>query len=226
MRKYIITGLAFALFTGPGWVDSLLSLRDRFFGEGKESVVISIDGWYQSLFPLLGLAILLFGIWWTRDKKPRETSAPVPSSTFSNASPSLIETHEKAPDIFPLPSTDNSIRLGPSTFLEVSVSDLVGIVRETTTIEANRLKVPYIGNQIRVTANVNDVREPHREEQLVALREEPSGAIILAYFNKEWAEEIQELRKGQEITIVGLIKDINRFGIDLTSCLVARRLDA
>ena len=144
MRKYIITGLAFFLFTGPGSVDAWLSLIDRFFGEGKEPVVISVEGWYQSVFPLFGLAILLFGIWWTRDKKPREMSAPVPSSTFSNASPPLVEAHEEEPNTLPVSPANIGTQPGPPTILEASASDSNASppLVETHEEEPNTLPVP------------------------------------------------------------------------------------
>ena len=100
MRKYIITGIAFFLITGPGMVVAWLSLLDRFQGE-NEPVSISIGTWYDILFPILGFAVLVIGIWWTRDRlvptaPPTESSlevATLPPVTQERESPSELATY-------------------------------------------------------------------------------------------------------------------------------------
>lgn len=66
--RVILVSVAFLFITGPGAVDSWLSLIDRFFGKDKQ-VTINTGDWYQALFPILGLIIIGVGLWWTRDKR-------------------------------------------------------------------------------------------------------------------------------------------------------------
>ena len=57
--------------TVPGAIDAWWSLITRFSGQGA-GVTISFGSaseLYRLGFPLLGLAVLLFGIWWTRPKR-------------------------------------------------------------------------------------------------------------------------------------------------------------
>jgi hypothetical protein len=68
--KIIFTILGFLLVTGPGALDAWLSLFDRVTGN-EESITMGtsqIIQYYQLAFPFLGLAVLIFGLWWTRDR--------------------------------------------------------------------------------------------------------------------------------------------------------------
>ncbi len=67
-KKYLVLALGFILITAPGAIAAWLSLFERFFGEDKQ-VTVTFGNWYQALFPILGLLVLLFGIWWTRPSK-------------------------------------------------------------------------------------------------------------------------------------------------------------
>jgi hypothetical protein len=69
-KKYILFALGFIFITAPGAVADWLSLIDRT--KSGEHMSISILNWqtiYNTIFPILGLGVLLFGIWWTRPKK-------------------------------------------------------------------------------------------------------------------------------------------------------------
>jgi hypothetical protein len=72
-RKPIILVLGFLLISAPGAVDSWLSLFETM------SVAFLADI-YQLFFPVLGLLVLLFGLWWTRPKKEGTVTASYDSS--------------------------------------------------------------------------------------------------------------------------------------------------
>ncbi len=61
--KYIMVALGYLLVTGAGAVDSWLSLIQHL--RSGQPVTINFGSWYDALFPVLGLAIIIFGIWWT-----------------------------------------------------------------------------------------------------------------------------------------------------------------
>ncbi len=89
-KRYIPIALAFILITGPGALDAWLSLFERFFGEDRQ-VTVNAGSWYQALFPVLGLAVLLFGIWWTRPKKSVLPTTADESPDFQAATPASGE---------------------------------------------------------------------------------------------------------------------------------------
>ncbi|MDA1218799.1 MAG: hypothetical protein O2909_05090 [Chloroflexi bacterium] len=53
--------------TVPGMVDAWLSLADRFRGN-NDGITVQVAVWeiYALVFPIVGLLILLGGVWWTR----------------------------------------------------------------------------------------------------------------------------------------------------------------
>ena len=77
-KRYVLIGIVYLLVNGVGALDAWLSLFDRFFGENKQVTVV-VGDWYQALFPILGLAVLFFGVWWTRPGKVAKPEKIVPS---------------------------------------------------------------------------------------------------------------------------------------------------
>jgi len=69
MRRYFTVALVFLLVTLPGAINTWLSLYDRFINNAEKPFRIPLADWYSVGFPLLGLAVLIFGIWWTRPSK-------------------------------------------------------------------------------------------------------------------------------------------------------------
>ncbi len=69
-KKYLLLALGFILITAPGAVEDWLSLIDRAKGGEPMSINTTISqNLYGIIFPILGLAVILFGIWWTRPNK-------------------------------------------------------------------------------------------------------------------------------------------------------------
>lgn len=72
--KSLAVILSFIFVTGPGALESWLSLIDRFHADANGGAKMTLNlGSFQDIykfaFPILGFVILLFGIWWTRPKK-------------------------------------------------------------------------------------------------------------------------------------------------------------
>lgn len=69
-HKAMLAVLAFLLITVPGALNAWLSLIARF-ETGGTKMTINWRSWqdiYSVIFPLLGLAVIIFGLWWTRQK--------------------------------------------------------------------------------------------------------------------------------------------------------------
>ena len=214
MRKFVITGAVFLLITGPGAIDAWLSLIDRFFGDGQGDVAISIGSWYTTLFPLIGLAVLLFSIWWTRDQDDSKGKRRTSGGDTAVATTLADETRK--------PSDSAPVDL--STFVEASAADLIGLYRGVSTIEANRKIAPYIGKMMRIMAIVEDVTESFEGHLRLALDEQSSDASAYAEFGKEWNDEILKLQLGEQVTVVGTISRVSSWDLNLESCSLATRL--
>ena len=68
--KYITIVLGFLLVTAPGSIVDWLALFKII--RGDQSMTINFGSWYNAIFPILGLGIIIFGIWWTRPNKEKK----------------------------------------------------------------------------------------------------------------------------------------------------------
>lgn len=216
MPKYGWFLLSFFVVTGPGAFDAWISIYDRFVGNEEERVTISFGAWYESAFPILGLGILAFGLWWTRGKS--KSQATVETSRPNNdVQRAHLETvsEEEANTPSPAANPGNSLAI-----LEASPDYLVGIFRDRTTAEAESLVASYIGRQTIVKAEVFDVGKTwyDKNRYLVSVRDLKSSVMIFASFDDEWNDEIVKLQKKQQITVLGSIESIYSLGIRLGSC--------
>ena len=236
MRKYLIIGITFLLVTLPGAFDAWLSLIERFSGEDVSLLPIPTSVWYQSLFPIMGFAVLIFGIWWTRDKDKEKVEGSTSSSSVDVSEPrtSISDTHSEitneGPDGVPQPVSDGSTQAFPPTLLDASAFDLIGIFKGRTTTQAKPLVDAQIGNMAQIKGNIYDIDESLRGGYTVSIYEPSdsylSETLVLAYFDEEWTEVIRSLSVDQRVSVLGQIDDISRSSIRLVSCSLVKELDA
>lgn len=78
--KWLLIPLAFLLITVPGAIESWLSLADRIRGEPSAVSIDLGNIWelYGLAVPILGLVILLGGLWWIEkgNRTPRKETEP------------------------------------------------------------------------------------------------------------------------------------------------------
>ena len=89
-KRYTTITIAFLLITVPGALNNWMSLYSRFLGEDKQ-VTVNIGNWYEAIFPVLGLLVLLFGFWWILPQKA--LGVPASSKTeriFAPVTPEYI----------------------------------------------------------------------------------------------------------------------------------------
>ena len=253
MRKYFFIP-AFLLITLPSAIAAWLSLIERIFGEGKAFITFPTSGWYEALFPIVGLAVLLFGIWWTRDKdegtsptslspsidayelepsrvpKQERSHQPIPETLMSSEaiSNAPIGLREEKPIRVSQPTVGEYTQAFPPTLLDIKATDLTAIFTGRTTVQAKPLIDAQIGNMIRVRGNVSDIDETHTGEQCVTIREQTdsiySDTFVLAHFDHIWAGAIQSLLIDQEVIVLGHIERINKWAVHLESCSLAKGL--
>ena len=143
------------------------------------------------------------------DEDKHKTSKPVQKKESKN-SEITIETNN-----YP----DTKLAL-----IDASPSELMNICKEHTTAEAEMLLAPFIGRLIVIKAKVNDVsvRKYGLGGYMMSLEDQDSDTTIFAHFDKEWNEVVSTMRKGQHITVLGKIDDINKLWIGLESCSIAQ----
>ena len=228
MRKLLLVGAAFLLITGPGAVDAWLSLIDRFVGRVEGPVKVSIGDWYEAIFPILGLGILVGVVLWKGGKqviaKEHRADAPTDSPTESSSTVPLSKETQ---------AVDNSTQKNytpkiSSTLIRATASELTGIYKGITSIEAEPVVARYVGKLIVFDGEVRDVsvKDYGQGGYTVVLREKQSEVSIFANFVKDGNEDIRKLQHKQIITILGSIRKIEKYGIILESCSLATGLDA
>ena len=233
MRKYIFFGLSYCLVVIPGALNAWLSLSDRFSDEDNSLISISTPFWYQTLFPILGLVVLLFGVWWTRDKdKGRETNPAAGSigNPIQHVAEPIVqrEVTPESVQVLTPEIGEEEPNSRQSTFLNASAADLVGIYDGRTTVQAQPLVEKQIGNWVRIKGNVTNVRESYQGGHSVALSEPTDesrlGAMVHAYFGEEWNEVVSSLSIDQDIMVFGRIAQIGELSIRLEACSFGRDL--
>lgn len=75
MRRVLLIVGVFIFIEAPGALEDWLSLFDRFAAD--EAVTVSLGQWFDLLFPIIGLGVLAFGIWWTRHAVGQDYAARI-----------------------------------------------------------------------------------------------------------------------------------------------------
>ena len=99
---------------------------------------------------------------------------------------------------------------------------LLGLFKDHTSIQARKLIEPFIGKWMRVSGDLSEIISSTSDRAQVTF----SGrgltgnlAPVFMYFRtKESVERLAILRRGDSLTIVGKISDINLVQIDLDPC--------
>ena len=211
-------GAAFLLITGPGAVDAWLSLIDRFVGQVEEPISVSIGDWYEAIFPILGLIILVGVILWIRNKEEVAKEFRLSASTESvTGSSSRASPDKEAITPSNLATRGYTPRIS-SGLIKASPSELTGLYRGVTTAEAEPKTARYIGKLIVVDGKVSDVNVLGygKGGYSVVLDDKDSNVAISARFSREGNEDILMLQSKQEISILGTISE--KYWIFLEFC--------
>ena len=225
--KGIVVTIAFVLVTVPGFLEDLLSLRDRLSGPTGGSVNVSVGDWYQLIFPPLGLAILLFGIWWIPRVSKNEPSQQasqnsevqgpdtMPEPRAVNSTVEEPEDHESHVNpVLGLPMYKTGKESAP-VILETSASILMGLFSGRSSIEAKHLIEHYIGSLLLLKGEIQDIDETHSGRYRLSLKEISSGARIYCYFDEEWEQGITKLKLGQVVSVLGSLTNVDSLSVRL-----------
>lgn len=228
MRKYILVGLAFVFVTAPGALDAWLSLLERLFGESDGSFAISIGDWYELIFPPLGLAILLVVIWLAHREQMARSAHPTKELNADRESGPVTAqaTEEQGTTTFPNKEapTRETLVSTHQTNLQATPTDLMKLCQGRTSVEARQLVAPYIGLTIRFNGTVSDVDNHHAAGYTVLVETGTSMSNVFCSFGEHWNESVEGLAIGQELTILGRIRKIEQYWINLDDCELVRTI--
>ena len=109
-------------------------------------------------------------------------------------------------------------------FLGASITPeyLLSMFGTHTSIQARKLIEPFIGKWLRVSGNLSEVlsSSPDRAQLTFSDRGVGSkvGTVYMYFRNKNQIERLAILRRGDSLTVIGKIEDINAVQIDLGNC--------
>jgi hypothetical protein len=126
----------------------------------------------------------------------------------------------------PTPQTDAVVAHESSRiFVSASVTPayLIGLFKEHTSFQAKKLIEQYLGKWMPITGLVHDTNptttfsfsDPQQIAQLFIFEE---GRLLTARFNESWVDRIAILRRGDKVSFIGKIADVNAMAIDLDDC--------
>jgi hypothetical protein len=92
---------------------------------------------------------------------------------------------------------------------------LVGVYKNRTTLQGEKLASTYIGKWMTVSGVVEDISKPRFGISLVFYRGE---ILIVMYFEESATEPVSALSRGDTVTVRGKIKQIESRNLLLESC--------
>lgn len=93
--------------------------------------------------------------------------------------------------------------------VDVTPAELSGYFRTLTGVQAGALVAPYRGQPIRFSGVVQDVTP---SSKLVSFGSPEVGDVhVMATFSRKWSEPLSRLRRGQHITVIGTIGEVDAY---------------
>jgi hypothetical protein len=126
----------------------------------------------------------------------------------------------------PAPASSQASHQVGRDFVGASITPeyLIGFFREHTYIQGTKLIKPFIGKWIRVSGKLNEVISSSPDHAQVTFSGRGIGsdlASVYMYFRNEDAiERLAILRRGDDLTIIGEINEVNGVQVNLSNCEV------
>lgn len=125
-------------------------------------------------------------------------------------------------------SLPRSVFLSPDRiFLGDSITPqyLASFFDDDTDILAEKRAAPFFGKWVAFSGTVENVSAYSKTINISISGPETDDAgatigtpIAFLYFSKDWSRHVETIRKGDIITAIGMIQDIDRYYISLNSC--------
>ena len=106
------------------------------------------------------------------------------------------------------------------TLVDVTPEYLVGFFEEHTSIQAERLTEAFLGKWMRLSASVEDVAALGAHKARIDVPTEGGSPVIILIVNNQATVEhrVRILKKGDPITVVGQIYEVDSASVTLTNC--------
>lgn len=105
------------------------------------------------------------------------------------------------------------------SFADVPLEDLMRVFEEHTETQARTLVADVIGKWMRVSGPLGDVGDFTSFSQVTFAHRSPPSAIVYMYFRKKkWFDCLSVLNRGDNITVVGRIRDVRGSELHLDNC--------
>jgi len=151
-------------------------------------------------------------------------AAKTRNSNLHNIMPIPASVPASSPNPAPILASMPAAPVEERTFLGASVTPeyLLGLFKDHTYIQAKKLIIPFIGKWMRISGNLEEVisSTPKFAQVTFSGRGLSSElARVYMYFRTEESiDRLTLLRRGDSLTIVGRIQDLNGVQVDLENC--------
>jgi hypothetical protein len=136
------------------------------------------------------------------------------TATPAERASAVTSPRELRPPGSALPQTSSAritVDLDPALLIGMANSD------DYTSAEVQRLAEPYLGKWMRVRGPVADVGKTKMALANYTSRHAGLYEMVLE-FDNEWAERLNLLRKGSDVSVLGQIESVTKLGVHLTRC--------
>jgi hypothetical protein len=184
------------------WSDTLLSIEPfRLFERGGYTVTVGGDS--------SGFARLEF--------LPTERHLVEPLQEGDLTSYEAKITHVLGDNVY---LTDVTLtRPEERSFVDVTPKDLRRVFEEHTEIQARMRVADVIGKWMKVSGPLGNVGDCTSSLQVTfAYRPSPRAVVYMYFYKKKWFDRLSFLNVGDNITVVGRIREVRGGGLYLDNC--------
>jgi hypothetical protein len=144
---------------------------------------------------------------------------PPENVAYTNTDSSSTTTEEQK--VVPVPIALPKMR----TFVDVTPEYLIGFFGVGhTSIQAQRLAEPFIGKWMKISGSLGDVLGDSAPLGLVIFEGRSMfdrNLVNMFFKSPEWLNRLSTLKRGDSITVVGEIKEVNSLSVKLDNCEIA-----
>lgn len=181
--------------------------------------MLKLDGWWN----YVPLALIVIGcLSWClkqvfhtapRIEPPVSPVKPSAATEFvAIPTPASALAPRPGPDQ-PVAVTEERVFVGP----EITPESLIAEFENRTNLEGNRLVRPYVGKWMKVRGIFQDATHSLDLCSLV-LAAPPFSRQLSTLFHADWLDQIELLKRGQEVAFVGKIANVDKYSCLLREC--------
>ena len=125
------------------------------------------------------------------------------------------------PPSLPVPVPQAIVSPDPRVLVNVTPEHLTGFFKENTSIQAGRLAEAFIGKWMKISGPLSDVAgagDSHRQVTFSNRSLFGRNEVYMYFLDAKQFDCLSTLKRGDTITVVGKIAEVNAIGITLREC--------